>query len=64
MEESTQEIIKKDNSNYLPVFSRYQIVLDRGEGVYLFDTDGNMYLDFLAGIINHSSQRFLNRQSY
>ena len=50
MEESTQEIIGKDNLNYLPVFSRYQIVLDRGEGVYLFDTDGNMYLDFLAGI--------------
>lgn len=50
MEESTQEIIGKDNSNYLPVFSRYQIVLDRGEGVYLFDTEGNMYLDFLAGI--------------
>ena len=50
MEESTQEIIGKDNLNYLPVFSRYQIVLDRGEGVYLFDTEGNMYLDFLAGI--------------
>lgn len=50
MIEETREIIKKDNSHYLPVFSRYQIVLDRGEGVYLFDTDGNMYLDFLAGI--------------
>lgn len=49
-EELTREIIDKDKKSYLPVFNRYQIVLDRGEGAYVFDTDGNMYLDFLAGI--------------
>lgn len=31
-------------------YSRYQIVLDRGEGVYLYDTNGKKYLDFAAGI--------------
>ena len=27
-----------------------QLMLDRGEGCYVWDTDGNRYLDFLAGI--------------
>jgi acetylornithine/N-succinyldiaminopimelate aminotransferase len=31
-------------------YSRYQVILDKGEGVYLFDTDGKKYLDFAAGI--------------
>lgn len=31
-------------------YSRYQIVLDRGEGVYLYDVTGKKYLDFAAGI--------------
>lgn len=34
----------------LHTYNRYPIVLDRGEGVYLYDTDGNKYLDFAAGI--------------
>jgi 4-aminobutyrate aminotransferase-like enzyme len=31
-------------------YSRYQIILDRGEGVYLYDINGKKYLDFAAGI--------------
>ena len=31
-------------------YNRFQIVLDKGEGVYLYDTDGKKYLDFAAGI--------------
>jgi len=31
-------------------YGRYQVVLDHGEGVYLYDTDGKKYLDFSAGI--------------
>ncbi len=31
-------------------YNRYQIVLDRGEGLYLYDTQGKKYLDFAAGI--------------
>lgn len=31
-------------------YGRYQIVLDKGEGVYLYDLDGKKYLDFAAGI--------------
>ena len=31
-------------------YGRYPVVLDHGEGVYLYDTDGKQYLDFSAGI--------------
>ena len=34
----------------LHTYNRYQIVLDKGEGVYLYDTDGKQYLDFASGI--------------
>lgn len=31
-------------------YNRFKIVLDRGEGVYLYDLNGKRYLDFAAGI--------------
>lgn len=34
----------------LHTYNRYPIVLERGEGAYLYDTDGKKYLDFAAGI--------------
>ena len=38
----------------LHTYTRYQLVLDHGEGVYLYDTDGKKYLDFVAGIAVHA----------
>ncbi len=35
---------------YMPVFNRYPLVLDYGQGCYVYDTNGRKYLDFLAGI--------------
>jgi len=34
----------------LHTYNRYQIVLEKGDGVYLYDTEGKKYLDFAAGI--------------
>lgn len=34
----------------LHTYSRYQIVLEKGDGAYLYDVDGKEYLDFAAGI--------------
>lgn len=31
-------------------YNRFPIVLERGEGAYLYDTEGKRYLDFAAGI--------------
>ncbi len=50
MRETDQEIFAKDKAGYLPVFSRYEIVLDHGEGAYVWDNNGKKYLDFLGGI--------------
>ncbi|MBR2774438.1 MAG: acetylornithine transaminase [Selenomonadaceae bacterium] len=45
-----EKIFEQDDKNYLPVFKRYKIVLERGEGAYLYDLGGKRYIDFLAGI--------------
>ncbi len=45
-----EEYIKEAESLLMHTYSRYQIILDRGEGVYLYDTNGKKYLDFGAGI--------------
>ena len=37
-------------SNLLHTYNRFPAVLEKGEGVYLYDTDGKKYLDFAAGI--------------
>ena len=42
--------IKQANQQFVPVYNRYPIVWDHGEGMYLYDTEGKEYLDFAAGI--------------
>ena len=42
--------IEKAEEAILHTYNRYQIVLDRGEGVYLYDVNQKAYLDFAAGI--------------
>ncbi|MGP1585302.1 MAG: acetylornithine transaminase [Schwartzia sp. (in: firmicutes)] len=50
MRETDEVLYAKDSASYLPVFARYRIVLDHGAGVYVYDTKGRRYLDFLGGI--------------
>lgn len=45
-----EQIFAKDKDDYMPVFARYNIVLDHGDGPYLYDTNGKKYIDYLAGI--------------
>ncbi len=47
---NTEEYIGKAESALLHTYNRYPVVLDRGEGVYLYDVNGKKYLDFGAGI--------------
>jgi acetylornithine/N-succinyldiaminopimelate aminotransferase len=47
---TSQEYIDKAEANLIHTYNRYQIVLDKGDGVYLYDVDGNKYLDFTSGI--------------
>jgi len=50
MSEVMKSYIDEAESALLHTYNRYQIVLDKGDGVYLYDTDGKKYLDFMAGI--------------
>lgn len=45
-----KEYIEEAEKALLHTYNRYQIVLDKGEGVYLYDIEGKKYLDFVAGI--------------
>lgn len=45
-----KEYISQAEQDLLHTYNRYQIVLDRGEGVLLYDIEGKEYLDFVAGI--------------
>ena len=45
-----QEYMDNSNAEFVHVYNRFNLVLDHGEGAYLYDTDGKEYLDFGAGI--------------
>lgn len=45
-----QEYINEAEEALLHTYNRYQVVLDKGEGVYLYDIEGKKYLDFVSGI--------------
>ncbi len=45
-----QTIIDDEARYMMQTYKRADIVLERGEGVYLYDSDGRRYLDFMSGI--------------
>ena len=45
-----QEYISQAEQDLLHTYNRFQIVLDRGDGVHLYDMNGREYLDFVSGI--------------
>ncbi len=45
-----QQIMDLERAFLLQNYARYPLVLDRGEGCYVYDVDGKRYLDFIAGI--------------
>jgi len=47
---SADDAIANEQHYMLQTYQRPDFVLDRGEGVYLFDTAGRRYLDCVAGI--------------
>lgn len=47
---SMHEYIEQAEGAVLHTYNRFPVVLEKGEGVYLYDTEGKKYLDFAAGI--------------
>ena len=59
-----QEYIDTAEQELLHTYNRFSLVLDHGEGVYLYDTDKKAYLDFAAGIavcaLGYSNEAYKN----
>lgn len=45
-----KEYMDQGEQYLIHTYNRFKIVLDKGEGVYLYDVNGKKYLDFAAGI--------------
>lgn len=44
------QYMETTENSLVHTYNRFPVVLDRGEGVYLYDAEGKKYLDFAAGI--------------
>ena len=59
-----QEYIDTAEQELLHTYNRFSLVLDHGEGVYLYDTEKKAYLDFAAGIavcaLGYSNEAYKN----
>ena len=57
---NAQEIIQKESDYVLSTYPRLPFVLSQGKGAFLFDSEGNKYLDFGSGIavtaLGHSDE--------
>ena len=47
---AASEILARDEEYLLPVYARYPVAMERGEGCRLIDVDGNQYLDMMGGL--------------
>lgn len=60
--ESMKEYIEEAEKDLLHTYNRYQVVLDKGDGVYLYDIEGKKYLDFCSGIavfaLGYNNQKY------
>lgn len=56
-------MLNRDAEVLVPVYARFPVVMDRGEGVYVWDSSGNRYLDLMAGLgvnaLGHAHPRLL-----
>lgn len=61
---SANDIIKKTDELLVATYKSQPVVMDRGDGVYAWDTDGKKYLDFAAGIavasLGHAHPKMLD----
>ena len=47
---TAQEYMDKAEQFLVHTYNRFKIVIEKGDGVYLYDVNGKKYLDFAAGI--------------
>ena len=47
---SLATVVRSESKLLLPTYDRQRVLFERGRGVYLWDSRGKRYLDFLSGI--------------
>jgi acetylornithine/N-succinyldiaminopimelate aminotransferase len=61
---NANDIIKKTEDLLVATYNSQPVVMDHGDGVYAWDTDGKKYLDFAAGIavasLGHAHPKMLD----
>ncbi len=61
---NTEEYIGLGEEHLLHTYNRYHIILEKGEGVHLYDSEGKEYLDFCSGIavyaLGYGNERYVN----
>jgi acetylornithine/N-succinyldiaminopimelate aminotransferase len=50
MTTTLEHIAERERKYLLTTYNRYPVVLNRGKGVFVYDTEGKRYLDFVSGI--------------
>ncbi|HEV2073796.1 MAG TPA: aspartate aminotransferase family protein [Thermomicrobiales bacterium] len=59
---TTSALMELDKGKQIPLYAKRDIVLVRGEGVYLYDSEGNQYLDAMSNygvaVLGHAHPRF------
>lgn len=68
MKLNAQAIIEAEANYVLQTYVRPEVVFTHGNGAYLFDTDGNEYLDFTSGIavtsLGHGNESWVTAVSH
>jgi predicted acetylornithine/succinylornithine family transaminase len=61
---NSAEIIELAHANLINTYGCMPLAFERGSGVYLYDADGNRYLDFFCGLavtsLGHGNPRVVN----
>ncbi|HOV91897.1 MAG TPA: acetylornithine/succinylornithine family transaminase [Candidatus Kapabacteria bacterium] len=63
VELTREQIIEQEQNDFIQVYNRLPIVIDRADGIKVWDKNGRVYLDFLAGIavdvLGHSHPKII-----
>ena len=55
-----EELINSEDKYLAPVYQKFQIILDKGSGCYVWDSSGKKYLDLMGGygvsLLGHSNK--------
>ena len=65
MKLNNNQVAELEDSYLAQLYAKRPIAVEKGQGVYLWDVEGNKYLDLVGGhgvaILGHSHPKYLER---